>query len=42
MAQLRDPASAGSSLVTMARWGMAVAAIVILALLAFLIQRRRK
>ena len=44
VAQLRNPAAAAgdSSLVTMARFGIAVVVIVILAIIAFLATRRRK
>lgn len=44
VAQLRDPATAGAdtSLLTLARVGMAAGAIVVLALIAFLVARRRK
>jgi mono/diheme cytochrome c family protein len=44
VAQLRDPAAAAgdSSLVTMARFGIAVVVIVVLAIIAFLATRRRK
>mgnify|MGYP003617075599 FL=1 len=43
MAQLRDPAAAGSgsSLLTLARIGMAVGVIVVLALIAWLVRRRK-
>lgn len=43
VAQLRDPAAAGSgsSLLTLARIGMAVAVIVVLALIAWLVRRRK-
>ena len=43
VAQLRDPAAAGSgsSLLTLARIGMAVGVIVVLALIAWLVRRRK-